>query len=161
VRRTKDGPDDSGEESVMKRFLGMAGLLVLLATGPAEAQPLTRPINPYTRPPVSPYLNLLRGGNPAINYFGIVRPELEGIQMTQQLGQLNPYGPVPPVAPTGVLPVTGHVATFGNFSHYYYQNLGQTTPLGGRTLASTPYTSAPIAPYGPFGGVTGFGAIRR
>src|SRR5579884_4532613 len=31
--------------------------------------------NPYSGPPVSPYLNLLRPGNPAVNYLGLVRPE--------------------------------------------------------------------------------------
>ena len=31
--------------------------------------------NPYSRPPVlSPYINLLNGGNPAVNYFYGVRP---------------------------------------------------------------------------------------
>lgn len=31
---------------------------------------------PNYRPPLSPYLNLLRGGDPAINYFYAVRPAL-------------------------------------------------------------------------------------
>src|SRR5262245_31778220 len=35
----------------------------------------TRPqAGPLYRPPLSPYLNLARGGNPAINYYGLVRP---------------------------------------------------------------------------------------
>ena len=30
-----------------------------------------------SRPTISPYLNLLRQGNPALNYYGLVRPEQE------------------------------------------------------------------------------------
>ncbi len=30
-----------------------------------------------TRPTVSPYLNLFRGGSPVLNYYGLVRPEQE------------------------------------------------------------------------------------
>jgi hypothetical protein len=132
----------------MKRLMGTAGLLLLLAGGQAEAQILTRPLNPYTRPPVSPYLNLIRGGNPAINYYGLVRPELDSIAAMQQLGQ-QAYAPLPPVVPTASVVATGHPAVFMNFSHYYYQNLGQTTPAGGRTL-----NTGPISPYG-------IGAFRR
>ena len=34
--------------------------------------------SPFTsRPTVSPYLNLLRGGSPVLNYYGLVRPEQE------------------------------------------------------------------------------------
>lgn len=40
--------------------------------GPAAAQPPGPPV----RPAYSPYLNLLRpGSSPAINYYGLVRPE--------------------------------------------------------------------------------------
>ncbi len=40
--------------------------------------------NPYNRQfqPLSPYLNLLRGGNPAVNYFYGVRPGLPGYGQT-------------------------------------------------------------------------------
>src|SRR4029077_3405965 len=33
--------------------------------------------NPYSRPTLSPYLNMLRGGNPAANYYLGVVPEVE------------------------------------------------------------------------------------
>ena len=39
-----------------------------------------------SRPTFSPYLNLVGRGNPAINYLGIVRPQL---QAQQQFGQLQ------------------------------------------------------------------------
>jgi hypothetical protein len=32
--------------------------------------------NPLSRPAVSPYLNIARGGDPAINYYGLVRPQV-------------------------------------------------------------------------------------
>ena len=47
----------------------LAVLLVAAAARPASAQPIgvyNQPGNPYAGPPVSPYLNLLNRGNPAI-----------------------------------------------------------------------------------------------
>ena len=55
-----------------------------LAAGQASAQA------PGAAPGVSPYLNLLRQGNSqALNYYGLVRPQVEfrsGIQQLQQQG---------------------------------------------------------------------------
>jgi hypothetical protein len=49
--------------------------------GPAAAQP---PGPPVPRPAFSPYLNLLRPGtSPAINYYGLVRPEQAARQSLQ------------------------------------------------------------------------------
>lgn len=66
------------------------GLFWLVTCGAAQAQFLGRPGtaggyggvgsgagNPYGRPQLSPYLNLLRGGNPAANYYLGVVPEVE------------------------------------------------------------------------------------
>jgi hypothetical protein len=33
-------------------------------------------VGPIARPTVSPYLNIIRGGDPAINYYGLVRPQV-------------------------------------------------------------------------------------
>ena len=56
-------------------WMGVADCLQ--AQGPG---PYTRPQtgNPYAQPVFSPYLNLLRRGtNPAVNYYGLVRPEID------------------------------------------------------------------------------------
>jgi hypothetical protein len=37
-------------------------------------------------PAVSPYLNLQRGGNPAINYYGLVRPQVAAARAFESLG---------------------------------------------------------------------------
>jgi hypothetical protein len=82
------------------------------------------PQNPYVRPPVSPYLNLNRDGVPAINYFGLVRPQMQTAQQLQtlqmqqaQMAQLGFAGDETTGA-TG-LAMTGHNAQFFNYSHYY------------------------------------------
>lgn len=113
-----------------------ATLLALLAVatggGPAIAQP---PGPPIARPTYSPYLNLLRQGNsPAINYYGLVRPELaarQSLQAVQSAVSANQrtiqelYG--------NDLGQTGVPAQFLN--HYgYFQNQragGGTPGLGG------------------------------
>lgn len=68
----------------MTRFAAaMLGLAVAAGTGFSQPQPNVAP-----RPTFSPYLNLLRGGGggAGINYFGLVRPE---IQMRQQANSLQ------------------------------------------------------------------------
>lgn len=44
----------------------------------SPSQTFSRGRSPFTsRPTVSPYLNLFRGGSPVLNYYGLVRPEQE------------------------------------------------------------------------------------
>jgi hypothetical protein len=110
-----------------------AGLL-LVSAKPAYAQyfhtyssPLSRQmVSPYASRPaaVTPYINLI-GRNPVINYFGIVRPELEmrnlqtqQIQAIQTLGR-QLQGAEPKAPDQWSLPKTGHRSYFMNFSHYY------------------------------------------
>jgi hypothetical protein len=48
---------------------------------------IDRPLN---TPAFSPYLNLFRSGDnsgPVLNYFGLVRPQLDSMQQSEQLGQ--------------------------------------------------------------------------
>src|SRR5262245_39971875 len=47
------------------------------SVGPTQAPYVRPPVSPYPRPAVSPYLNLTRGGVPAVNYFDLVRPQVE------------------------------------------------------------------------------------
>ncbi len=86
--------------------------------------------NPQTQP-LSPYLNLLRGGNPAANYYYGVRPGtigmtprgIGGAPFIAGGGNRTPFFPQLAVAPdpTGtagdagsVLPPAGHPVVFGN-----------------------------------------------
>src|SRR5207302_9756411 len=65
---------------IMRHFIGAAvasvGIVNFLA-GPAALAQTARPLPPQagSSPGISPYLNLLRGGLPAVNYYGIVRPQ--------------------------------------------------------------------------------------
>lgn len=64
-----------------KWLLGLALTLVVGAVGSAQTPyPGNYLPNYYYRPtqPLSPYLNLLRGGNPGVNYFYGVRPGTQG-----------------------------------------------------------------------------------
>ena len=112
-------------------------LLLCLAAGGASAQTGAGPAP--SRPAVSPYLNLLRPGNsPGVNYYGLVRPQLElqnGLRNLQQQVQTNETA----IAGLNkaILPTTGHTSTFLNTGGYYSGGAG--TNGGG---------SAPRAPGG-------------
>jgi hypothetical protein len=85
-------------------------------------------------------LNLLRGGSdPAINYYGLVRPQIDfynGIQgLQQQVSNLDYAAAAQAQGLPGGLGPTGHPAMFFNYSHYY-PGLGVgRTGLGGPGLA--------------------------
>jgi hypothetical protein len=100
-------------------------------------------------PAFSPYLNLNRGGDPAVNYFGIVRPQMETNRAFQQIEQ-GTFGADPrfPVGAGGAdgNPIpgmnnyypnqaaglnTGHPATFFYYSHYYQFPSAQRGGAGG------------------------------
>jgi hypothetical protein len=97
------------------RILVLPSLFVLLGQQPVSAQ------TPVNRPPVSPYLNLLRTGtSPAINYYGIVRPQIDFrnsvLQLQQQtannqqsLSELQASSPL----------TTGHAAQFMNHTRFF------------------------------------------
>ncbi len=79
-------------------------LLPMFTPGRAAAQTIgRRPVTPYQRPTFSPYLNMLRGGNPAVNYYGQVVPQrtmtLELQQQQRQLQQLQVQQAQPPQPP--------------------------------------------------------------
>jgi hypothetical protein len=59
---------------------GLIGLAVLASSAAAQQRPFQggpplMPVRPATSPSLSPYLNMLRGGNPAANYYLGVVPE--------------------------------------------------------------------------------------
>jgi hypothetical protein len=89
----------------MKRSLLALLVLVAVPVGEAAAQ-LPRAMN---APVVSPYLNLARPGLPGINYYDLVRPQMQTDAFIQQQLALQqgitptgtPYDPNAPLAPTG------------------------------------------------------------
>jgi hypothetical protein len=99
----------------MRLVLAACGLAAFLWCGVARAQ------GPY-RPPVSPYLNLVRPGNPGLNYYNLVRPQVEFgnsiVGLQQQVGALGTEVALEAQGQT-TFPTTGHPTTFGNYSHYF------------------------------------------
>ena len=143
----------------MKRILlsSLALLAWLVLPAALFAQgPYQRPqTNPYARPVFSPYLNLLRSGsNPAINYYGLVRPEIDfrnSINSLQQ--QVNAQYAATAGEETPGAIGTGHSTQFGNLSHYFnYQGGAQ----GGRRPGASV-----ITPTIPTGGQSGGAAGQK
>ena len=114
----------------MRKILGVAcvplGLLVVLAARPVGAQTPVN-LNPRQNPKFSPYLNLVNRGNAAVNYYGIVRPQIQQNQQLQMLqfglaqttaeataALTQPAAPAP-----GQLPDTGHAAGFMTYTKYF------------------------------------------
>jgi len=107
-------------------------LPLMLLAGRAWGQAYQRPpTSPYQTPPVSPYLNLMRGGNPAINYFDLVRPQRDTAGALQRLQQQQSQSAFQSPMGNAGLAITGHPATFMNYSHFYYYNMGAYTPVSG------------------------------
>jgi hypothetical protein len=125
----------------MKRFL-VAALFSLGLWGSSAGQ-LFAQIGSYTppinmRPPVSPYLNMFRSGNPAIDYYGIVQPQLQTQQqlfqmqtiLSQPANNINQYGLGMGMGTGGqsqdqMVNMTGHPVMFMNYSYYYPMMGGQ------------------------------------
>jgi hypothetical protein len=97
--------------------LGLAAALV-------NAQPLLAQYR-TTRPPVSPYLEIIRRDSAAgINYYNLVKPQFEfrgAIQQLQQGVRTNEQTLTDLQGET--LPTTGHAAGFGTHLGYF-QNIG-------------------------------------
>lgn len=107
-------------------LFGISFLIMLGMARPGAAQPMV-PGGGLQRPTVSPYINLARGGNlsnAALNYYGIVRPELryqqQASQFQQQLAQTNQnLGSLSSMDSADRTIITGRGATFMNYSHYF------------------------------------------
>jgi hypothetical protein len=103
--------------------------------------------SPYGRSAsvLSPYLDIRRGGNPALNFFLGTLPEIDrrntkAIQGAEILGlerQLNapPAAEEPLLEGTAGLPPTGHPTAFGNYGGYFNQQAG---PVAGPRTTSAP-----------------------
>src|SRR5437764_12383628 len=107
----------------MYRLMIAAVALALTLAGAASAQP-PGPWQRNQKSPLSPYLNLTLGRDPAVNYFNAVLPDQRqrnlqdrlSLQETLQRRQLT-LDDVGDYLPT--LPETGHVARFMNYGPYY------------------------------------------
>jgi|GEM_PF-2454305 len=117
----------------MRPLSFVLGLTIVLITGQAWAQQgYQRPsTNPYNTPSVSPYLNMTRGGNAAVNYYDLVRPQQNTSNAIQRLQQQQSQGALQGPSANAALGFTGHPATFMNYSHFYNYNMGAYTPVSG------------------------------
>jgi hypothetical protein len=106
----------------------LAAVLALCAGGTAGAQ---NTIGSYAPPRVSPYtqsnfgfapyLNLLNGGNLAVNYYGITLPEIQAGNAISQLRLQLAATQASIVAPPGTnVPLqTGHATRFMQYNQYF------------------------------------------
>ncbi len=117
--------------TTMKRLVGLAlaAFLVLGSnTARAQFQPPSRPnYGPGYRPQLSPYLNLLRGGDPAANYYLGTLPEFQrrsnAQQFSTEISELDrrTLGNVATAEQRILqpLPVSGHPTGFGTTLNYF------------------------------------------
>jgi hypothetical protein len=139
----------------MKRFILSPLVLcftwLAFAGVSAKAQNVYPLVSPQLRgygwqTPLSPYLNMLRGGDPAANYFIGVVPEfqrrqdrsliygsLQGLQM-----QMLPPPEANPANLYNFLPEAGHPTAFGYPGGYFATGSYVIGPPQGRPLAAPP-----------------------
>ncbi len=103
---------------------------------------------PYGTPRLSPYLNMLRGGNSpanaAANYYSGVVPEVERRANARQFGsainslerQVTGLEEEEDLFPR--LSATGHPAVFGNYGGYFYNTGNQRLPPNTSTYRPQP-----------------------
>jgi hypothetical protein len=104
-----------------RKLVALAAVLALCAGPTVHAQTYVQPyVSPYMNG-YAPYLNLLRGGNQAINYYGLVRPEIQGANAIGSLQQQVARTQASVVAPPTNRPdiETGHVTRFMQYSQYF------------------------------------------
>ena len=124
----------------MKRFwfaaIGTVGIALSVGTSSSNAQPPVPGGIGYSRSPAfSPYLNLLRGGtSPTLNYFGLVRPQMEARQAIIGLEgdvSMNQQALTNLEATGGALGSTGHLIRFMNLGGYFMNTSGTLQGAGG------------------------------
>jgi hypothetical protein len=90
---------------------------------------------PIYTPPVSPYLGLLGGGNPALNYYNTVRPLQDFANSINRLGAAQATTGRQSLLGQGYgIPTTGHPIYFQNYRQYFL------TTQGVRAAGFAPYT---------------------
>jgi len=135
------------EEGYVKKTsarIAIAIGMLVLGAGPALAQgPYVRPqTSPLARPALSPYLNLLHNGSPAVNYYGLVRPQQEFGSSLQEIQNEIRTPQTAPSASSGAtsLPITGHPSRFFSHGSYFFSHLGSGSyrPSGTPTPGAVP-----------------------
>jgi hypothetical protein len=125
----------------MVRIVGLAFVSGICFSPAAFAQYPGQPRATASSPAYSPYLNLLRPGNSAINYYGLVRPQIDFQNqvgaLQQQYGALNRDINAAADQPTAP-PTTGHAASFMSYSRYYPGFTANRTARPGIQPAVTP-----------------------
>lgn len=134
----------------MRRLL-LTGLFLCLADEARAQFGYQRPRTGYTRPAVSPYLNLNRAGvAPGVNYQALVRPQfetygqLQGLQQGFQTLQQQQAGTSGGVGVPPASGVTGFGPRFFYYSHYYTFPAPKFGPGSGNAGGLTP--TAPFQP---------------
>ena len=127
--------------------LAASAVVVALAVTDAQAQGPGRPTGITPPPGYNPYLNLLRPGtNPAVNYYGLVRPQQEFARSMQFLQSELMSQPTLADLQAGGPATTGHAIFFMNYGGYFMNT-------GAGQARSTIYAPAraPVAgpPAGP------------
>jgi hypothetical protein len=103
---------------------------------------------PPRRPPVSPYLNLLRAEGDAPNYYTLVRPEIETRRrLEQQSREIHDLGRAADATAAFLLrggePATGHASYFLNYRGYY-----SGLPQSARSFGAGGAVSRPLSTSG-------------
>lgn len=125
----------------------LASLAILVSVQSASAQ-LNMGYNPSggqgfgagSRPNLSPYLNLLRGGNTAANYFLGVRPEVQRRQNASMFGlaitdlERRTANTPEEFAPTS--PVASGTYVYLSNTGPYFNNTGAFFPTPGRPAST-------------------------
>jgi hypothetical protein len=136
-------------QNLRKVALACLGWAVFGGGGEVAAQYVNpyypRPVyGPASRPALSPYLDITRGGNPATNYFLGTLPELDrrAADTAYRAAILNLDVRTSAITRdisdiVEILPGTGHPVLFQSFGPYY--NLGAP----GRTVIAPTTTAAP------------------
>lgn len=118
--------------------------------------------NPQTQP-LSPYLNLLRGGNPGVNYYYGVRPgtvggagSFGGAAMLAPGGNRGAFFPQLAAAPDPLslpeatdgytLPSAGHPTVFNNTLGYFPGGMGGGRGVNRSGLSGVSNTARPATP---------------
>lgn len=143
--------------SLSRVLTGLGVALVLAAPASAQVTPATGPLGPqsytpYPSPVLSPYLNLLRPGNLAFNYFNYVRPQIDYTKSFQELQKKVFTEPKQTAKTPSVrekekeeLPVTGSRMP-GYFTHHKYFMTQPTVTPSRAGVPTSPYPAAKTTP---------------
>jgi hypothetical protein len=89
----------------------------------------------YQSPAYSPYLNLLRSGNPAYNYYGLVRPQIATANAFQALGNNQYSQNVGPSMNANQPLQTGNRSTFMTHTRFFLNQGGGRGTVGNNPIA--------------------------